>query len=454
MKLLVAIAVGLRPRDLADCPSLRALADDGFTAPLETVFPAVTCPVQATFLTGRTPAVHGIVGNGWYHRETAEVRFWLQSNHLVEGEKVYERAAAEHPGLTTAKLFWWFNMYSAATLSVTPRPEYHADGKKVPGLYSEPASLKVELESDLGPFPLFRFWGPGADLASTDWIARSAGRVLDEHDPDLTLVYLPHLDYDHQRHGPDDPRSRAAVADLDRTLGALADRARAAGRDVLVLSEYGIEPVDRPVFPNRTLRERGFLRAQTTGHGELLDAGASRAFAVCDHQAAHVYVRDANDLAEVRAVLEGVDGVERVLDRTAQAEWGIDHARSGELICVAEPGTWFAYPYWLDEARRPDFAPTVDIHRKPGYDPAELFIDPRITAPKLRIARRVLAKKLGFRMLMDVIPTDASLVSGSHGRLPSDPELGPVALGSFPRETEGPLRATDVADLILARLRA
>jgi predicted AlkP superfamily pyrophosphatase or phosphodiesterase len=453
VKLLVAIAAGLRPLDLAEAPVLRSLAAEGFAAPLETVFPALTCPVQATFLTGKLPREHGIVGNGWYHRDTAEVRFWLQSNRLVEGAKVYERAALEDVAFVCAKLFWWFNLYGAAAISATPRPEYHADGLKVPDISTVPPELRDRLVRELGAFPLHRFWGPGAGIESTEWIARAAVRVLEEHDPTLALVYLPHLDYDHQRFGPDDPRSRRAVADLDRALAPLVETARAGGREILVLGEYGIEPVDRALFPNRDLRERGLLAVRATGQGDLLDPGASRAFAVVDHQVAHVYVRDPTDLRGVREALGDQDGV-RVLDRAAQRSLGVDHPRAGELVLIAPPGCWFAYPYWLEESRRPDFAPTVDIHRKPGYDPAELFLDPRLRAPRLRVAMRLAARRLGFRTLFDVVPTDPALVRGSHGRLPEDPERGPVAVGSFRRREEGPLRATEVADLILARLRS
>ncbi len=452
VKLLVAIAVGLRPKDLAYAPALRALGDEGFVSPLETIFPALTCPVQATFLTGALPREHGVVANGWYHRQTAEVRFWLQSNHLVEGEKFYEQAAARDPEFVCAKLFWWFNMYSAAAISMTPRPEYHSDGLKLPGLYSDPPELKDDLQKSLGAFPLFKFWGPGAGIASTDWIARSARRVIEQQDPTLTLVYLPHLDYDHQRFGPDDHRSQRAVGELDAVVAPLFETARETGREILVLGEYGIEAVDRPVFLNRVLRTSGRLRVQETGHGELLDAGRSDAFAVCDHQVAHVYVSRAADVPRVAKELERVEGVERVLHREEQKEFGIDHPRAGELICIAEPTAWFAYPYWLDEARRPDFATSVDIHRKPGFDPSELFLDPKLRAPKARIATRLLRKKLGFRYRMDVISTDPSMVRGSHGRLPARPELGPVALGSFRRETDAPLRALDVSDLILSRL--
>ncbi len=449
MKLLVVIAVGLRPKDLAHAGVLRGLGEHGFTAPLDTVFPAVTCSVQASFLTGLPPSGHGAVGNGWYFRDLAQVMLWRQSNQLVRGEKLYE-AAKSRFGARTAKMFWWWNMYAPAVdWSVTPRPEYHADGLKKPGLYSEPPDLQRTLQQELGPFPLFDFWGPRAGIASTRWITSSALAVIARHDPELMLVYLPHLDYDHQRWGPDDAHSVQAVKDLDAECARLIEVARQKKAHVIVLSEYGIENATTPVFLNRALHEQGLLRVQETSHGQLLDCGTCRAFAVADHQCAHVYVRDAADLERVRALLAKTPGVERVLDRSQQRELGIDHERSGELVCVAAPGCWFAYHYWLDEARRPDFAPTVDIHRKPGYDPAELFVDPKIAFPKLKVATTLAKKLLGFRYLMDVIPTDPSMVRGTHGRLYGDAAAGPVFLCSDRRLARDRVAATDVKELCL-----
>ncbi len=454
MKLLVLDVVGLRPKDLAHAPNLRALGESGFASPMRTVFPAVTCTVQASWLTGRAPRDHGIVANGWYFRDLAQVFLWRQSNHLVQGQKFYEAAAERDPAFTCAKMFWWFNMYAPVAYSVTPRPEYHANGLKRPGLYSEPPELAPDLQERLGAFPLFDFWGPKAGLPSTRWIADATLDVIENQDPTLCLAYLPHLDYDHQRFGPDDPRSIAQVAAVDAECGRLIDAARAKGAAVIALSEYGIEKVDQPIFINRVLHERGLLRVQETGHGQLLDAGACRAFAVADHQCAHVYVADAADLAHTRTVLEGIPGVARVLDRTEQAELGIDHERSGELVCVAEKGAWFAYHYWLDEARRPDFATTVDIHRKPGYDPTELFVDPKLRFPKLRVAKNLAKKLLGFRYLMDVIGTDPSLVGGSHGRLFEEEDAGPVFLCSSRADAADAVDAVDVHRRILDILGA
>jgi len=451
MKLLVLDVVGLRPRDLVHAPKLSAVACDGFMAPMATVFPAVTCSVQASWLTGLMPRDHGIVGNGWYFKDLAQVWLWRQNNGLIQGEKLYTTARRRDPRFTCAKLFWWFNMYADVAYSVTPRPEYWASGLKKPGLYSNPAMLQRQLQERLGPFPLFNFWGPAADIRSTRWIVDAALALIQERDPTLALVYLPHLDYDHQRHGPDDPRSLAAVGMVDAEAGRLIDAARAQGAAVLVMSEYGIEAANRPVFLNRLLHERGYLQVQETGHGQLLDAGASRAFCVADHQVGHVYVRDAKDLPAVKDLLSGVEGIAHVLDREEQgaAHWRIDHERGGDLVCVAEPGCWLAYHYWLEESRRPDFATTVDIHRKPGYDPTELFLDPTLRFPRLKIAWVLLKKMLGFRYLMDVIGTDPSLVQGSHGRLFEDPDKGAVFISSSKTGAADSVSALEVRNRIL-----
>jgi len=446
--LLVLDVVGLTRELLSeDAPNLAALAREGFAAPIEPVLPAVTCSVQSTYLTGLLPREHGIVANGWYDRELAEVLFWKQSNRLVGGEDVWEAGRKRDPGFTCAQLFWWFNMHCGADWAVTPRPAYLADGRKVPDCYSRPAELRIDLNAKLGHFPLFKFWGPGAGIASTRWIADAALHVIAKHRPSLTLVYLPHLDYDFQRFGPGDARSKEALRAVDAEVGRLI-----SGFDgsVIVLSEYGIEPVSRDVALNRVLRRAGFLEVQLVqDEWELLDAGASRAFAVCDHQLAHVYVRDRALVPAVRALLEKEEGVERVLDEAGKRELGLDHPRSGELVAIAAPGSWFSYYYWLDDARMPDFAPTVDIFKKPGYDPAELFLRPG-AATKLKVGLRLAQKALGFRYLLDVIPTNASLVRGSHGRAPGSPEKGAVFLArskAFERDRVSPL---SVKELLLS----
>ncbi len=429
--LVVINIVGLTPDLLGPhTPHLNRLIEDGFMCPLNGVFPAVTCTAQASMLTGTMPTEHGIVGNGWYFRDLAEVGFWKQSNHLVQGEKVWDALYPQYPDFICSKLFWWYNMYANVNYSVTPRPMYPADGRKVLDIYSHPSDLQATLKQKLGEFPFFNFWGPMSGLASSQWIAQCAMEEFKMHRPNLQLVYLPHLDYNLQRLGPNAPQIQQDVTAIDRVAGELIEFARAEGAAVMVVSEYGIMPVDQPVLINRVLREHGYIEVRETLGWELLDCGASRAFAVADHQCAHVYVRDPKDQAAVKQLLEKTDGIDRVLDDAGKQEWGLNHDRAGDLVAVSTPNAWFVYYYWLDETKAPDFATTVDIHRKPGYDPVELFMDPDHPALKLKVIGRLIQKKLGFRMLMDVIPLKPELVKGSHGRHAMTPETGPLFICS------------------------
>jgi len=450
---LVLNVVGLTPALLAHAPNLSRLARTCGVRPLSTVTPAVTCSVQATLLTGALPVAHGIVGNGWYDRSLAEVLFWKQSNALVEGSKLWDEARRRDPGFTVAQLFWWYNMHAAVDWAVTPRPIYCADGRKLPDVHTHPGDLRDELTAKLGPFPLFRFWGPASDLTSSRWIADSALHTLRTRKPTLTLVYLPHLDYALQKLGPDDPAIAAEAAAIDAVAGELIDAADRDGLRVVALSEYGITRVTGAVAVNRALRQAGWLRWREELGQEKLDPGASDAFAVADHQIAHVYVRRPGLVPEVKALLEGLDGVETVLDGAGKRAAGLDHPRAGDLVAVSRADRWFSYYWWLDDAKAPDFARTVDIHRKPGYDPVELFLDPALRAPKLAIAWRLLKKAAGLRTLMDVIPLDASLVRGSHGRPTDRPEDGPLFITSEPGLLpEGAVLATGVKDLLLAHV--
>jgi predicted AlkP superfamily pyrophosphatase or phosphodiesterase len=391
-------------------------------------------------LTGRMPAQHGAVGNGWFDRDSGDVALWRQSNRLVAARKLYELGREREPGFTCAKLFWWWNMGAAVDWSITPRPFYPADGRKIPAVYGWPPSFPSHLEAQLGPFPFFDFWGPRSGLASSRWIADAAIETLKSQRPTLTLAYLPHLDYSHQRFGPGDPRSIEALAEVDRLVADLVRAADELGVVTVVVSEYGIERVDAPVHVNRALRREGLLEVRHTPAGEVLDTFASTAFAVADHQVAHVYARTDEARDHAAHVLRNLDGVGEILDRGAQRRFGLDHPRSGDLVAVARAGRWFTYYYWLDDFAAPDFARTVDIHRKPGYDPCELFLDPGLALAKLHVARRLLQRALGMRYLMDVIPLDASIVRGSHGRIPDDPLDGPVFVCSRPFAAGDPAR--------------
>jgi predicted AlkP superfamily pyrophosphatase or phosphodiesterase len=451
---VVVNVVGLTPRMLGpNTPNLLRLSQQGGMRHLRTVTPAVTCAVQTTFLTGTLPNRHGIVGNGWYFRDLSEIWFWRQSNALVAGERLWDAARALDSSFTCANMFWWYNMYSGADIGVTPRPMYLADGRKIPDCYAAPAALREELNGLLGPFPLFSFWGPATTIASSEWIARSAIHVRSTRRPTLTLIYLPHLDYGLQRRGPLHPSIAADLHAVDAVCGEIIADAEKSGAEVVVLSEYGITPVDAPVHINRALRQAGLLACREERGREQLDAGASEAFAVADHQIAHVYVRRPEIIASVKALLESLPGVERVLDAEGKAAIGLDHARSGELVALSSANRWFSYYHWLTDDRAPDYARTVEIHRKPGYDPVELFLDPAIRLPKLAIGWRLAKRKLGFRALMDVIPLDADLVKGSHGRVTDSADDGPLLISSVAALLPpGAIAATDVKQLLLAHV--
>lgn len=440
-----------------EMPNLAAFRNRGAQARIVPAFPAVTCTAQANYLTGAPPARHGIVGNGWYHRELAEVQFWKQSNHLVGGTKIWEELRRRDPAFTCAQLFWWFNMYSTADYSITPRPMYPADGRKVFDIYAWPPGLRPAIKRDLGEFPFQAFWGPAAGVAgphgsadaASRWIAESAKWVEQKYAPTLSLVYLPHLDYNLQRHGPASPLIAADLRRIDNIAGDLISYVQKRGVRVIMLSEYGISGVERPVHLNRVFRENGWVAVREELGLELLDCGASKVFAVADHQVAHVYLNDPSLEARARDALGAQPGVGAVLGAAEKRALGLDHPRAGDLIAVAAGGAWFTYYYWLDDALAPDFARCVDIHRKPGYDPAELFLDPKIPMVKLKILWRLLRKQLGFRMLMDVIPLDAGLVKGSHGRRAVPAGEQPVLLCERPAGTIPPqIDSTDVFSLL------
>lgn len=403
-RVCVINVVGLTPSLLKHAPRLAAIGQPvAWKSPL----PAVTSTSQATMLTGLPPRDHGIVGNGWYYRDTQEIRFWQQANSLVQGQKFYEN-------VETAKMFWWFNQSSGVQYSATPKPHYGCDGSKIFDILD---FTQCNLTEKLGPFPFFSFWGPKAGLPSSRWIADATSIVMREKQPQLTLAYLPHLDYDFQRLTEHDP---ARVQEVDDCAATIIDAAEEIAAQVVVVSEYGLVPVNRPVHLNRVLRNAGLLRIRSGPFGEMLIPGESDAFAVVDHQLAHVYVPNQERIGEIRKLLERTPGVGTVVE---PAEIELDHSRSGELIALAKPDSWFTYFYWIDDQQAPDFARTVDIHRKPGYDPCELFM-----TSKFRAIRKVIRKKLGFRYSVDVIPLDASLVKGSHG-LQTNADSGPLVIG-------------------------
>jgi predicted AlkP superfamily pyrophosphatase or phosphodiesterase len=429
-------------------PFLKKYTQNKFVQSVQPMLPAVTTSVQSTYLTGKWPREHGIVGNGWYDRTDSEIKFWKQSNKLVLGEKIWDKAKRVDPAFTCSKMFWWYNMYSTADYSVTPRPNYLADGRKMPDCYSHPASLRDELQQELGTFPLFQFWGPGANIRSTQWIADASVITDKKYDPTLTLIYLPHLDYCLQKYGPDLSRVSPELGEVDGVVDQLVSHYTKAGARIILLSEYGITQVDRPFYINRVLRENGLLQVRVERGLELLDAGASAAFAVADHQVAHVYFNDPKVASKARSAIEKIPGVALVLDRTEQRQYNIDHERSGDLVVMADERSWFCYYFWMEDSKAPDYARVVDIHKKPGYDPVEMFM-----TSKLRAAYKLLRKKAALRYVMDVIPLDATLIKGSHGNIHTPSSFHPVLITSHALAKKE-VQATDVYDVIWQHLMA
>lgn len=441
---LVLNIVGLSKNLLGDnTPFINSLIEKGSLCTISHLDPAVTCSVQSTYLTGLKPSDHGIVGNGWYNREMSEVMFWKQSNHLVKGEMLWDIAKKRNDDFSCAQLFWWYNMYNSADWSVTPRPLYPADGRKVPDIYASSDELRFELTEKLGQFPLFNFWGPTANMVSSKWIAQSAIHIDITRRPTLNLVYIPHLDYCLQKFGPNSSEVKEELREIDELIKYIYQNIQVD--EYVILSEYSISEVDEVIYPNRELRKLGLIGIKKEFDYEMLDPGKSDCFAVCDHQIAHLYC---NESVKEKVIehFSSHPAVTKVLFDDSKREHGLDHERAGDIILISKNNAWFSYYFWDDDSKAPDYARTVDIHRKPGYDPVELFIDPKLKWAKLRIIFKVLKKKLGFRQLMDVIPMDATLVKGSHG---AKPQAGhePVFISSLKEKKE--INATEIKDRIL-----
>jgi len=424
---------GLREKDVAAMPKLQALVAGGEIAELVPSFPCVTCPVQANMTTGRLPAEHGVVANGFYWRQQRQVEMWTSPNDCIERPQIWDLLAHQRGGLTSAV---WFPLHSKgceADYVCTPAPIHNPDGSESLWCYTRPMELYGQLRDALGHFPLQHFWGPLANVKSTAWIADAAVLAAGRWKPDFFYIYLPQLDYAAQRTGPDSAAAVAAVAELDEVLGKLADGMQAAyGEDLLWLAagEYTIVPVDHVTYPNRMLREAGLLKVRQQDDGEHLDLEASQAWALVDHQLAHVFVAD-GDLslaAKVAGLFHGKPGIAEVLVGQQRGRYGLDHPRSGEVILVSTPNSWQAYYWWLADELAPKYARTVDIHRKPGYDPVELFLDPATRG----------------------IPLDAARIKGSHGAPAVEPGQRSVILSSEPLRFPGPSVAdTEVFGIIM-----
>jgi predicted AlkP superfamily pyrophosphatase or phosphodiesterase len=367
---------------------------------MQCVFPAVTCTAQASFRTAAAPAVHGMIANGLYDRRLHRPMFWEQSADLVQGPRIWDAFRAK--GGTVGMLFWQQSLGERADAVLSPAPIHKHHGGMIQDCYSRPAGLYERLCRAVGgPFNLMHYWGPLASAKAGDWIAAATVATLadDAATPRLLLTYLPTLDYDLQRWGPDHARSAAARARAAWQLSAMVRAARSRDYEVVIFGDYAVAPTPGgAAWPNRALREAGLMSVRVVRGREHADFHAGRAFAVVDHEIAHVYVKDPADVPAVRETLESTPGIAEVMDRAAQARAGLDHANSGELVIVAAGGAWLAYPWWREKSRAPDYAAHVDIHNKPGYDPCELFFG----WPPMSVSQ------------------DAGRIRGSHGRAGAD----------------------------------
>ncbi|MFS4456894.1 alkaline phosphatase family protein [Maribacter sp. 2304DJ31-5] len=452
-KTIVINVVGLTKRLVGEhTPFIRSFLKKGKGAYIKPIVPAVTCSMQSTYLTGKWPSQHGVVGNGWYFKDECEVKFWRQSNKLVQSPKIWGDLKKENPNFTCANHFWWYNMYSNVDYSITPRPNYLADGRKIPDIYSHPPELRDMAQATLGTFPLFEFWGPKTSIRSSQWIANSAILTDKEYDPTLTLIYLPHLDYNLQRYGLNFDKISKDLREIDGVVKQLVEYYTAKDTRILLLSEYGITNVHRPIHLNRVLRQHGYLNVRTERGLELLDAGASDAFAVADHQIAHIYCKDPEHLEAVKKLLLQQKGVEKVLSEEEIKREHLYHDRCGDLVVVADKDSWFTYYFWLDDAKAPDFARMVDIHKKPGYDPVEMMTDPKDKWTMAKVIGKLMKKKLGFRTVMDIIPLQAELIKGSHGRIPEDKDDYPFLMTNTDLLENDLIEAIDVYNVIKTHL--
>jgi len=413
-KVVLLSLPGLREKDVAAMRNLRSMTAGGEIADLEPSFPCVTCPVQANLTTGTLPREHGVVADGFYWRDRRRVEMWTSPNDCIERPQVWDVLRQDRPELTSAVWFPLHSKNSRADYVCTPAPIHNPDGSESLWCYTRPAELYGTLRDRLGHFPLMHFWGPAAGIASSQWIVQSAIYAAKTWRPDFFYIYLPHLDYAAQRTGPDSAAAGLAVADLDEVLGQLASgfgEAYGEGLLWIVAGEYAITPVSHVAYPNRVLREAGLLAVREEQGGEQLDLDASRAWALVDHQVSHVFTDGSLEVVRrVADLFRGQPGIAEVLVGDDLRRYGLDHPRSGEVVLISTPESWQAYYWWLDDARAPAFARTVDIHRKPGYDPVELFFDPAAKG----------------------IPLDATRVRGSHGAPAVDARQKTVVLSSEP----------------------
>lgn len=340
--------------------------------PLDSEFPAVTCTAQATLRTAEHPSKHGVIANGFYDRTLRKPFFWEQSSSILSAPLIWEQLRKS--GKKVAQLFFQQSLGTDTDIVLSPAPIHKHHGGMIQDCYSRPADLYKRIVKNIGKrFNLRHYWGPLASIKASEWIGKAVCFTIEKESPDLILAYIPHLDYALQKHGPNSENAKKALLELEPILLSVISCAENMGYEAVVFGDYAITDVDSTVFPNRILREAGLFSVREIATMTYPDFNASRAFALVDHQVAHVYVRQCEDIQKVKDLFASTNGIEAVLDNETKRKRHIDHDRAGELILTASQKSWFAYPWWKTDKEMPEFATHVDIHSKPGYDPCELF---------------------------------------------------------------------------------
>ena len=412
--IIVIDIVGLESKHISEetTPNIYRISQTGETRELETVFPAVTCTVQSSLLSGSYPEVHGIISNGFYDRQHYSVSFWEQSSNLVQADRVWDIIKMHQNGSKTAVLFWQNTMYSNADYVITPRP-LHMEDKMIMWCYSKPTGFYEKLSDKIGKFDLTWYWGPLVSKRSSEWIEMATEYVLENEKPNFIFTYIPHLDYSFQRNGTTYKDLKDDLRFVDELVGKLVNKVTSLGilqdTQFIIFSEYGFTDVNSDIPLNSIFRKNDLVAVREIEGLEYLDLEYSNAFAMVDHQVAHIYVKE-NFTNQVTKILEGIKGIDMILDNNLKQQFRINHQRSGDLIAISNQDKWFSYYWWFDQLKAPTFSRRVDIHRKPGYDPVELFFDPSTKS----------------------ISLNGKLVKGSHGRLPIQGQpASPVFVSNF-----------------------
>lgn len=410
-KLIVLDIVGLSKKQFEKIKpkNISSILQNGSYSSFEPSFPAVTCSVQASIFSGTYPSEHGIIANGYYDEVFKKISFWEQPADLVKSSRIWDILKKKYPNFTTSLLFLQNSLYANSDVIISPKP-IHLDQKMIMWCYSKPENFYEKIAESIGKFDLKSYWGPFSSLQSSDWIIKSAKATIQDHSPDLVLIYLPHLDYASQKFGPDSTEFKKSVNELDGIIGdffQFLNQEFPNTYEIMILSEYNFNSVNNSISPNLLLRQNGLLSTRRIEDKDYIDYEFSKAFAMVDHQIAHIYIKPGYE-DEVSKIFKN-NNIGTILNKNSQKTLNINHPKSGSLILCSNDDSWFNYYWWDDKKYAPDFTFNVDIHRKPGYDPLELFVD----------------------LKSKTISHDTSLIKGSHGLISNDSMNLPLIGTSF-----------------------